>query len=159
MPVVLGEHQVPEFNTIRAVVRSGSAAWLSIGFNGYAREFPKGGNRVVAVDLCQGRVVWQSNDGISNGGLLLLDEYLVAPYGFTGERRFVSVLDAYSGSVIQRLPVIENVCPSKRWAPNWKPGERCDRPGQVVGAATEPRIEDGAFLVDTNTGSCRFGLK
>jgi len=159
VPVVLGASQVPAFNTVRAVVRSGSAVWLSIGFNGYAREFPKGGNRIVAADLCQGRVIWQSQGAMSNGGLLLLGDYLVAPYGFTSERRYVFVLDARSGKLIQKLPVVENVCPSSSWAPHWVPGERCDAPGQVVGAATNPRVEDGMFLVDTNTGTAMFSFR
>ncbi|HET9931396.1 MAG TPA: hypothetical protein VFQ35_11935 [Polyangiaceae bacterium] len=157
--VELGPEHVPAFNTITAVVRSGSAVWLSVGFNGYTKEFPGGGNRVIAVDLCAGRVVWQSKDAMSNGGLLLLDDYLISPFGFTSERRFVYVLDARSGSVLQKLPVIENVCPSKSWAPNWHPGERCDAPGQAVGAATQPRVEDGLFYVDTNTGSSAFHFK
>jgi hypothetical protein len=130
--------------------------WLSLGFNGYAREFPKGGNRVIAIDLCEGRVVWQSKDAVSNGGLLLLGPYLITAYGFTSERRYVYVLDSHSGSLVQKLPVIENVCPSKAWAPHWQPGERCDAPGQSVGAATHPRVEEGVFMVDTNTGSSAF---
>jgi len=157
--VRLGPERVPPFNTISALARSGSAAWLSLSFNGYTAEFPKGGNRIVAVDLCEGRVVWQSKDSMSNGGLLLLDDYLVSPYGFTRERRYVFVLDARSGNVVQKLPVIENICPSKSWAPNWRPGERCDAPGQAVGAATAPRVEGGVFLVDTNTGSSAFQLR
>lgn len=154
--VLLGADRIPPFNRVNAVVRSGSAVWLGIGFNGYTREFPKGGNRVIALDLCDGRVVWQSKDSTSNGGLLLINDYLVSAYGFTSERRYVFVMDAYSGSVVQRLPVVENVCPSKSWAPNWHPGERCDAPGQVVGAANDPRIDDGLFVVDTNTGSATF---
>jgi hypothetical protein len=156
--VRLGAEDIPPFTTVMALVRAGSAAWLSVGFNGYAAEFPKGGNRIIALDLCTGRVVWKSKDAMSNGGLLLLGDYLISPYGFTSERRYVFVLDARSGAVIQKLPVIENVCPSKSWAPNWHPGDRCDAPGQVVGAATNPRIEGGVFLVDTNTGSSSFQL-
>jgi hypothetical protein len=152
----LGPDAVPPFTTVNALVRAGSAAWLAIGFNGYAAEFPKGGNRILALDLCSGRVVWKSKDAMSNGGLLLLDDYLISPYGFTSERRFVFVLDSHSGDVIQKLPVVENVCPSKSWAPHWHPGERCDAPGQKVGAATDPRVEGGVFLVDTNTGSASF---
>lgn len=151
----LGPREVPPFNTVSAVVRSGCAAWLSVSFNGYTREFPKGGNRVVAVDLCEGRVAWTSRDSTSNGGLLLLGDYLISPYGFTSEPRFVYVLDAHSGAVVQKLPVIENICPSKSWAPNWD-GGRCDAPGQRVGAANNPRVEGGLFLVDTNTGSSSF---
>jgi len=154
--VRLGPDEIPPFTTVTALVRSGSAAWLSVGFNGYTREFPKGGNRIIAVDLCVGRVVWRSKDAMSNGGLLLLDDYLVSPYGFTSEARYVFVLDARSGTVVQKLPVVENVCPSKSWAPNWHPGDRCDAPGQRVGAATDPRVEGGVFLVDTNTGSSSF---
>jgi hypothetical protein len=155
-PVELGAPALPPFNSVGAVVRQGSAAWLSLTFNGYTKEFPGGGNRVVALDLCEGRVVWQSPNSTSNGGLLLLDDYLIAPYGFTSERRSLFVLDAHSGRLVQQLPVIENICPSTRWAPNWKRGERCDAPGQKVGAANNPRIEGGLFLVDTNTGSASF---
>jgi hypothetical protein len=156
--VTLGAYRVPPFNTIRAGLRSGSRLWLNIGFNGYTREFPKGGNRVIAIDLCAGRVVWQSKDAVSNGGLFLLNDYLVTTYGFTSEKRYVFVLDSHSGNVIQKLPVVENICPSKAWAPNWLPGQRCDAPGQTVGAATDPRIDDGKFLVDTNTGSASFSF-
>jgi hypothetical protein len=156
--VTLGPDEIPPFTTVTAVQRSGWAVWLGVSFNGYTAEFPKGGNRIIAVDLCAGRIVWKSKDSMTNGGLLLLDDYLVSPYGFTSERRYVFVLDAHSGGVVQKLPVVENVCPSKSWAPHWHPGERCDAPGQIVGAATAPRIEGGIFFVDTNTGSSTFEL-
>ncbi|MGC4063252.1 MAG: hypothetical protein QM784_01090 [Polyangiaceae bacterium] len=154
--VLLSAERIPPSNTINAVLRLGSAVWLSVGFNGYSREFPKGGNRIIALDLCVGRVVWQSKDATSNGGLLLLDDYLISAYGFTSERRYVYVLNAHSGKVVQKLPVLENVCPSKTWAPHWHEGDLCDRPGQLVGAATNPRIESGSLVVDTNTGSSTF---
>jgi len=83
---------------------------------------------------------------------------LVTAYGFTSERRFVYVLDPRSGAVVQKLPVLENQCPSKAWAPNYG-GGGCDAPGQRVGAATRPRIEDMLFVVDTNTGSATFVLQ
>jgi hypothetical protein len=158
-PVTLGPAQVPPFNVITALVRAGSALWLSVGFNGYAREFPRGGNRVIAADLCSGRVLWQSANSTSNGGLLLLGDYLISPYGFTSEPRFVFVLDAHSGSVVQKLPLVENVCPSESWRPHWQPGERCDSPGQRVGAATNPRVSGNLLFVDTNTGSSTFALR
>lgn len=159
-PVVsLGSREIPPFTTVSALVRSGSAVWLSVTFNGYTREFPQGGNRVVAVDLCEGRVKWMSKDSTSNGWLLLYGDYLLSPYGFTSEPRFVFVLDAHSGAVVQKLPVVENICPSSSWAPHWHPGERCDAPGQRVGAATNPRTQGGLFVVDTNTGSASFQFK
>jgi hypothetical protein len=158
-PTLLGERELPPFTTITALLRAGSAVFLSVGFNGYTKEFPGGGNRVIALDACEGRVVWQSKDGTSNGGLLLLDDYLVSPFGFTNERRYVNVLSARDGALVQRLPVLENVCPSKAWAPHHRPGDRCDAPGQVVGAARGPRVEAGLFLVDTNTGSAAFSFR
>jgi hypothetical protein len=154
----LGPQHIPPFTTITALVRAGSAAYLSIGFNGYNKEFPAGGNRVLALDLCQGKVVWQSKDAMSNGGLLLLGDYLVSPYGFTSERRYVFVLDAHSGGVVQKLPMLENVCPNSDWAGHIRPGERCDAPGQLVGAASNPRVVGGLLLVDTNTGSTAFSF-
>lgn len=157
-PTHLGAAQVPPLTTITAIARAGSAVYLSIGFNGYTKEFPQGGNRVVALDACDGRVAWQSRDGISNGGLLLLGDYVLAPYGFTSEKRYIHVLDAHTGALVQKLPVVENICPSKSWAPNHRPGDRCDAPGQLVGAARGPRVEGGLFLVDTNTGSAAFGF-
>jgi hypothetical protein len=157
-PVTLGPTEVPPFTAVTSLVRSGSAVWLAVGFNGYAREFPKGGNRVIALDLCAGKVVWVSPDARSNSSLLLLGDYLVTAYGFTSEQRFVYVFDARSGTVLQKLPVVENVCPSKSWAPNYT-GGRCDMPGQRVGAATRPRIEDMLLVVDTNTGSSTFMLE
>jgi len=157
-PVELGPDVVPPFNSITWIAVSGSAVWIELSFNGYTREFPKGGNRVVAVDLCEGRVVWKSKDGMSNGGIRLFGDYLVTAFGFMSERRSVYVLDARSGAQIQKLPVLENICPSKAWAPNWD-GKRCDAPGQLVGAATHPRIEGGLLIVDTNTGSSAFQVK
>jgi outer membrane protein assembly factor BamB len=129
-----------------------------LSFNGYTREFPKGGNRILAVDLCDGRVAWKSKDGLANSTVLLVGDYLVSAFGFTSERRYVYALDARSGAVLQKLGVVENVCPSKSWAPNWD-GGRCDAPGQIVGAAHRPRIDGGLLVVDTNTGSSAFELK
>lgn len=158
-PVVLGPELVPPFNSVTALVRSGSAVWLSVGFNGYAREFPAGGNRVLAADLCRGTVTWHSSNATSNGGLLLLGDYLISPYGFTSEPRFLHVFDTHTGSMVQKLPIVENVCPSESWRPHWHPGERCDAPGQKVGAATNPRVSGNLLFVDTNTGSSTFALR
>ena len=158
LSVPLGTNVVPPFNGLTSLVRSGSAVWVELSFNGYKKDFPRGGNRVAALDLCDGRLLWKSSDGISNGGLLLVGDYLITAFGFTFEPRYVHVFDAYSGKLVQKLPVLENICPSKAWAPKWD-GGRCDAPGQLVGAASNPRIEGGLFLVDTNRGSAAFELE
>ena len=89
----------------------------------------------------------KSKDSMSNGGLLLLDDYLVSPYGFTSERRFVYVLDAHSGHVVQKLPVVENVCPSKSWAPHWHSGERCDVVRPRTCSIDEDRCREAFTLI------------
>ncbi len=98
---------IPPFTTIASVLRKGSQAWIGVTFNGYAVEFPRGGCFVVAVDLCEGRVVWKSENYTSNAQLFLIgDDYLITGYGFTKEKRIIQVRDAHSGRVIQtqRIP-------------------------------------------------------
>lgn len=96
---------IAPFNGIGQVVRSGSAVYVSANFNGYAREFPQGGNNVVALDTCEGLVKWKSPNLTSSGPMMLLGDYLVTGYGFTAESHFVYVLDAHTGAVVQKLPV------------------------------------------------------
>jgi len=108
-PVTLDHDVIPPFTSIYSVVRKGSAAWIGVQFNGYAREFPKGGCFVMAVDLCAGKVLWKSSDYTSNGEIVLVgDDYLVTGYGFTAEKRILQVRDAHSGKVLQTLRIPGN---------------------------------------------------
>ncbi|MBN9164563.1 MAG: hypothetical protein J0I07_26615 [Myxococcales bacterium] len=102
-PVVVNEAN--PFNGIGQVVRSGSAVFMSMNFNGYAREFPQGGNNVIALDACDGTVKWRSPNLTSSGPIMLLGDYLVTGYGFTGESHYVYVLNAHTGAVVQKLLV------------------------------------------------------
>ena len=105
-PVTLGKEVIPPFTSIYSVIRKGSAAWIGVQFNGYAKQFPQGGCFVVAVDLCDGHVLWKSNNYTSNGDLVLVgDDYLITGYGFTAEKRIIQVRDAHSGKVLQTLGI------------------------------------------------------
>jgi hypothetical protein len=108
-PLVLGADTIPPFTSIYSVVRRGSAAFIGVQFNGYAHEFPRGGCRVLAVDLCEGRVIWKSSDYTSNGDIVLIgNDYLLTGYGFTSEKRIIQVHDAHSGKVLQTLKIPGN---------------------------------------------------
>ena len=103
--VVLEAPIVPPFNELNSVEREGSATWLGLSFNGYAREFNRQGCRVVAVDLCAGEVRWVSPDLRSNGPIMRYGEYLITAYGFTAEPDFLYVFDKRTGRQVQRLSV------------------------------------------------------
>lgn len=104
-PVILDASVSPPFNELTAVLRDGSAAVVALQFNGYASEFPKGGNRLVGVDLCEGKVRWVSKDLVSNGPVMRVGDAIISTYGFTDEPDFVYVHDANSGARLQRLPI------------------------------------------------------
>lgn len=107
--VMLNPDIVPPFNSIYAVLRHGSAAYIGLQFNGYAREFPRGGCKVIAVDLCDGKVKWKSANYTSNGDLALIGgDYLLTGYGFTAEKRIIQIADARTGKVIQTLRIPGN---------------------------------------------------
>ena len=109
VPLVLGADAIPPFTSIYSVVRQGSAAFIGVQFNGYAHEFPKGGCRVLAADLCEGRIIWKSSDYTSNGDIVLIgNDYLLTGYGFTSEKRIIQVHDAHSGKVLQTLRIPGN---------------------------------------------------
>ena len=78
---------------------------MSKNFNGDAGEYPQGGNNVIALDACDGTVKWRSPNLTSSGPIMLLGDYLVTGYGFTGESHYVYVLNAHTGAVVQKLLV------------------------------------------------------
>lgn len=107
--VLLGSNVIPPFNSIYALLRHGSALYVGVQFNGYAREFPRGGCKVIAVDLCTGQVKWQSADYTSNGDMALIGEdYLLTGYGFTAEKRIIQIANAHTGKVLQTLRIPGN---------------------------------------------------
>lgn len=103
--ILLGPAEVPPYNELTAIERDGSAAFLAIQFNGYAREAREGSSRVVAVDLCEGKIKWTSKDLTANGPIFLFGDYLISTYGFTAEPDFVFVHGAHTGKLLQKLPL------------------------------------------------------
>ena len=124
--------EVAPFNEIGHFVRAGNAGFVSLNFNGYAREAPKGGNYVVALDFCDGTVKWRSANQTSNGPLVLLGNYLITGYGFTNESRTLYVLNVHTGAIVQRLTI---------------PGN----PDAI-------ELKGGLLLVETNHGGVTFEL-
>jgi hypothetical protein len=104
VPVAVIESPVvPPFNDLTTMERDGTALWFSLTFNGYAREFKGQGCRIVAVDLCAGKVRWVSPDLRSNGPVMAYGEYLITAYGFMAEPDYLYVFDKRTGRQVQRL--------------------------------------------------------
>lgn len=105
--LVLGPDVLPPFNTIWHVVRDGDRLFVSLNANGYAKEFPEGSNRIVAVDLCTQKVQWVSKDLRNNGPMMLVEDAIITGYGFTAEKDYLYVLDAHTGKELQKLPLVK----------------------------------------------------
>ncbi|MBI2568852.1 MAG: hypothetical protein HYV63_17675 [Candidatus Schekmanbacteria bacterium] len=131
--VTLSREVVPAFNEIVAVAREGAAIWAGLSFNGYAREIQGSGNVVVAADLCRHEIVWRSGNLVSNAALLRLGPYLIAGYGFTGEKRNLTVFASRTGTVVQRVALPK--------------------------APSDMRLQDGALFVRLYDGYARLALR
>jgi hypothetical protein len=99
----LGLDVVPAFNALTGLLRVDDVVYATLQFNGYAKEIGGEGNLVVAVDLCSHRVLWRSADLVSNAAILVHGDALITGYGFTSEPDSLTVLDRFTGSVVQRL--------------------------------------------------------
>jgi hypothetical protein len=131
--LTLDERIIPPFTSVYSLLRHGSRAFVAVQFNGYAREFPHGGCFVMALDLCAGKVMWRSPNYSVNGDLALVaNDYLVAGYGFTAEKRILQVYDAHSGAILQSL--------------------------RLPGNPEELKFERGVLTVETNHGPAMFAL-
>lgn len=72
------------------------------GMNGY----------LTALDLESGAMLWRSRPLLSNARTFeVVDDAIVAGYGFTAEPDFLFVIDRFSGRVLQEAPI--------RTAPTW----------------------------------------
>lgn len=127
------EIEAPAFNEITGLVREGDAVFVALQFNGYAREIKRRGNLVAALDLCNRRVVWRSQNLVSNAGILLHGDFVVTAYGFTAEPDAIFVLHRANGRVAQRV--------------------------RIPKAASELVIQDGALYARIYDGYARVPLR
>jgi hypothetical protein len=80
--------------------------YVAHGHNTYARS-SKGMNAyITAINTQNARILWTSPTLISNArNFAVIDNYLVAGYGFTAEPDFLFVIRRNTGVVIQKIPL------------------------------------------------------
>jgi hypothetical protein len=68
----------------------------------YSREAGGRCSSLVAIDLATKKVRWRTGSLVSNNEFRVVGPYLVAAYGFTGERASITVLRRNDGAVMDR---------------------------------------------------------
>jgi outer membrane protein assembly factor BamB len=90
-----------EMSTMQPV---GNILYFDCNYNGYASILEKKTGYLVAMDLTTGDVLWASkNLTASAWHFLVLDDTLVAGYGFTDEPDFLYLLNRHDGSLLQTV--------------------------------------------------------
>lgn len=97
------DETVPPLNELTGLIRIDDVVYVTVQYNGYAKEVNGKGNLVAAFDLCAHNRLWKSPDLTSNAAMLVHGDYLVTGYGFTSEKRFLFVLNRWSGRVVQKI--------------------------------------------------------
>lgn len=86
-----------EYDFIRQTVfwaqSEGDTLYLAIGHNTYAEDCPHTGY-LLAIDLQNGEVLWESRQQVANANnFVLLEDVIVTGYGFTDEYDYLHVID------------------------------------------------------------------
>ncbi len=86
-----------EYDFIRQSVfwaqSEGDTLYLAIGHNTYAEDCPHTGY-LLAIDLQNGEVLWESRQQVANANnFVLLEDVIVTGYGFTDEDDYLHVID------------------------------------------------------------------
>lgn len=86
-----------EYDFIRQSVfwaqSEGDTLYLAIGHNTYAEDCPHTGY-LLAIDLQNGEVLWESRQQVANANnFVLLEDVIVTGYGFTDEYDYLHVID------------------------------------------------------------------
>ena len=100
---VLPADSVPPFTSPTALLRDGDMVYLNLNVNGYAKEFPQGGNFVVALHMVNHDEMWRTGKFTSNAAMMLYGDVLITGYGFTKEKAALNVIDTATGTVIQKV--------------------------------------------------------
>jgi len=82
---------------------SGSVLYFDSNYNGYAEITRNKTGYLIAMDLADGRVLWTTPAlTASFRGFLLVDDHIIAGYGFTAEPDYLYVVNRHTGAIEQR---------------------------------------------------------
>lgn len=89
----------------------GDTLYLAIGHNTYAEDCPHTGY-LMAIDLQNGEVIWESPQQVSNANdFVMLEDVIITGYGFTAEDDYLHVIDKGTG--------IDEECVTLKSAPDF----------------------------------------
>ncbi|MCR5678929.1 MAG: SH3 domain-containing protein [Prevotella sp.] len=75
----------------------------------YASQIDGKGSKLYCYDVEQHRLVWQTDYLVSNDIFILNDNYVFCSYGFTSEKKYLYMLDKFTGRIYSKLPMVKKV--------------------------------------------------
>ena len=75
----------------------------------YASQINGRGSKLYCYDVEQRRMVWETDYLVSNDIFILDDNYVFCSYGFTSEKKYLYMLDKFTGKVYSKLPMTYKV--------------------------------------------------
>ena len=90
---------------VQDVRYDGGVLYFNEACQTYAREAGGRCSSLVAFDPAAGRVLWRTPPLVSNNGFVVAGDYLVAAYGFTGERASIHLVRRDDGAVVDTKPL------------------------------------------------------
>ena len=67
------------------------------------------GSKLYCYDVEGQRMVWETDYLVSNDIFILSKKYVFCSYGFTNERKYLFMLDKFTGKVYSKLPMVKSV--------------------------------------------------
>jgi hypothetical protein len=92
----------PDQLEVQDVRVSGGVLYFNEACQTYSREAGGKCSSLVAYDLASKKVLWRTRPLVSNNEFRVTGPYVVAAYGFTGERASITVLRRTDGAVMDR---------------------------------------------------------
>ena len=95
----------PDQLEIQDVRYAGGVLYFNEACQSYSREAGGRCSSLVAYDPRKREVVWRTPPLVSNNELLVVGDYLLAGYGFTGEPDHIEIVRRADGKIMQRRPM------------------------------------------------------
>ena len=64
------------------------------------------GSKLYCYSVSEKRIVWETNYLVSNDIFILNDKYVFCSYGFTSEKKFLFMLDKFTGQEYSKIPMV-----------------------------------------------------
>jgi len=95
----------PDQLEVQDVRYDGGTLYFNEACQTYSREAGGRCSSLVAVEPVAKRVLWRTRPLVSNNWFVIAGDYLVAAYGFTGERASIRVVRRTDGAIVDTQPL------------------------------------------------------